>query len=71
MYKKIIKFYCSICNQRLNPIIVEVYRCSCAKLVCRRCDDKHFCMESFNNNKKSLEQKLAKFERSHNFKDKI
>jgi len=70
MFKKN-KFYCSICNKKLNPIIVEAYRCSCSKLVCRKCDDKHFCMESFNNNKKSLEQKLAKFERSHNFKDKI
>jgi len=67
MYKKIIKFYCSICNQRLNPVIVEVYRCSCAKLVCRKCDDKHFCKKAYENNKKSLEQKLTKFEKSHNF----
>ena len=70
MYKKI-KFYCSICNQRLNAIIVDVYRCSCSKLVCRKCDDKHFCMEAYNNNQKSLEQKLGKIQRSHNFKDKI
>jgi hypothetical protein len=71
MYKKIIKFYCSICNQRLNPIIVEAYRCACAKLICRRCDDKHFCKKDYQNNQKSLKEQLAKFEKSHNFKDKI
>lgn len=71
MYKKIIKFYCSICNQRLNPIIVEAYRCSCGKLVCRKCDDKHFCRKDYEKNQKSLEEKLAKIKKSHNFKDKI
>ena len=71
MYKKIIKFYCSICNQRLNPIIVEVYRCSCAKLVCRRCDHLHFCKKDYENNQKTLKEQLAKFEKSHNLKDRI
>ena len=71
MYKKIIKFYCSICNQRLNPIIVEAYRCSCAKLICRRCDHLHFCKKDYENNQNSLKEQLVKFEKSHNFKDKI
>ena len=71
MYKKIIKFYCSICNQRLNPIIVEAYRCSCAKLICRRCDDKHFCKKDYENNQKKLKEQLVKIEKSNNFKDKI
>ena len=66
MYKKI-KFYCSICNQGLNAIIVEAYRCSCGKLVCRKCLASHFCKKDFVNNQKSLEEKLTKIEKSHNF----
>ena len=69
--KKEKKYLCFYCSKKLNKIMIEALTCYCGILMCRGCQSTHFCKLPFEKQKMNLDKSLAKFTKSHNFKDKI
>ena len=65
------KYLCFYCSKKLNKLLVEALTCYCGIMMCRQCQSTHFCRLPFEQQKMNLDKSLAKFEKTHNFKDRV